>query len=169
MKDIEFINEQLKKTIGDRLYRHCTNVMNTSAELAKQYNVPIEKAKIAGLLHDCGKLLNKDIGDLEHASLGVEIASQSYGIEDKEILDAIFYHTTGRENMTMLEKIVYLADKIEPDRNYENVDKIRELAYNDIDKAIIMSLENTLNYLKSINVVIDEATIKTLEYLKNNI
>ena len=167
MKDLEFIKTDLKKSVGDKLYIHCINVMNTAVELADCYNVSLEKSKIAGLLHDCGKLYNKNIGNLEHAVLGGKIAFEKYGIEDKEILDAILYHTTGRPNMTMLEKIIYLADKIEPNRKYDGVEELRSLAYVNIDNAIIKSLENTFNYLNSKKIEIDEKSLETYNYLKN--
>lgn len=167
MKDIEYIKEDLKKSVGEKLYIHCTNVMNTAIDLASYYNVSTEKAMIAGLLHDCGKLLNQKIGNLEHAVLGSEIAAAKYEVTDTEVINAILFHTTGRENMTMLEKIIYIADKIEPNRKYNGVDSIRELAYENIDKAIIKSLENTFEYLKSKNIEIDSKSFTTYEFLNN--
>ncbi len=168
MKDIEQIKEDLKKSVGDKLYIHCVNVMNTAVDLAVYYKVDIEKARIAGLLHDCGKLYNKNIKNLEHAGLGAEIVKDKYGVEDKEIINAILYHTTGRENMTMLEKIVYIADKIEPNREYDVVDEIRELAYSNMDKAIMKSFESTFRYLKAKNVYIDKQSLDSYEFIKNN-
>lgn len=167
MKDIEYIKKELKESIGDKLYIHSVNVMNTAIDLATFYKVNVEKACIAGLLHDCGKLYNKNIGNLEHASLGAEIAKDKYEIEDKEIIEAILYHTTGRKNMTMLEKIIYLADKIEPNRSYDGLDKIREMVYLNIDKAIIKSFESTFGYLKAKNVYIDKKSLDSYEFLKN--
>lgn len=165
MKDLDTIKQKLQLTIGDRLLRHSVNVMDTAVDLAKHYGVDIEKARIAGVLHDCGKLKNKNIGNLEHSKLGCEIATTEYGVNDEEILDAIKYHTTGRENMTMLEKIVYIADKIEPDRNYDGVESIRELAYKNIDDSIIKSLNNTFNYLKQKGIEVDKSSEETLNYL----
>ena len=169
MKDIEYIKEDLKKSVGEKLYIHCTNVMNTAIDLALKYNISTDKAMLAGLLHDSGKLLNQKVGNLEHAFLGSEIAKNKYGINDIDVINAILYHTTGRENMTMLEKITYLADKIEPNRRYDGVETIRELAYTNIDKAIIMSLENTFDYLKSKNIAIDNKSLLTYDFLKKSI
>ncbi len=168
MKDIEYIKEDLKKSIGEKLYIHCVNVMNTAADLAARYKEDVEKAKIAGLLHDCGKLLSQNIKNLEHAGLGAEIAKSKYGVEDEEIIDAILCHTTGKENMTMLDKIIYIADKIEPNRKYEGLEEIRELAYSNIDRAVIKSLENTFKYLKSKNEDIDNQSLVSYEFLKNS-
>ncbi|QSX06968.1 bis(5'-nucleosyl)-tetraphosphatase (symmetrical) YqeK [Sedimentibacter sp. zth1] len=166
MVDIEQMQIKLKTQIGEKLFFHCNNTMNTAKELALFYGVDTEQASIAGLLHDCGKL--KNIGSLEHAALGSKLANTEYNIEDKEILDAILYHTTGRKNMTMLEKIIYISDKIEPNRHYYGVAELRKLVYNDIDYAIIKSLENTFSYLKSKDIEIDKQSIDTLEYLKCN-
>lgn len=167
MKDMEYIKKDLKESIGDKLYIHCVNVMNTAVDLAVFYKVDVEKTRIAGLLHDCGKLYNKNIKNLEHAGLGAVIAKDKYEIEDKEIIDAILYHTTGRKNMTMLEKIIYLADKIEPNRSYDGLDEIRELAYSNIDKAIMKSFESTFKFLKAKNVYIDKQSLDSYEYIKN--
>jgi predicted HD superfamily hydrolase involved in NAD metabolism len=167
MKDIEYIKKDLKESIGNKLYNHCVNVMNTAVDLAVHYKVDVEKARISGLLHDCGKLYNKNIGNLEHADLGAEIAKGKYDVEDNEIINAILYHTTGRENMTMLEKIVYIADKIEPNRSYDRVDEIREMAYSNIDKAIMKSFESTFGYLRAKKVHIDKKSLDSYEFLKN--
>ena len=105
--------------------------------------------------------------DLTHSFLGAKIAETEYGITDSEILDAIAYHTTGRPDMSLLEKIVFIADYIEPNRDYfEGLDKVRELAYEDIDKAVITSLENTINYNKKKKRLIHPLGIAALEYLK---
>ncbi len=169
MKDIEYIKEDLKKSIGEKLYGHCVNVMNTAVDLADFYKVDVEKARLAGLLHDCGKLINQRIGNLEHAGLGAEIAKSKYEIADEEIYNAILYHTTGRVNMTTLDKIIYIADKIEPNRKYDGVDELRDLAYSNIDKAIIKSFENTFDYLKSKDIEIDKQSIDSYEYLKKQV
>ncbi len=169
MKSIEYIKEDLKKSIGEKLYIHSINVMNTAVDLASYYNISTEKAELAGLLHDSGKLLNQNVGNLEHAVYGSKIAANKYEINDTDVINAILYHTTGRENMTMLDKIIYIADKIEPNRKYDGVELLRELAFTNIDKAIIKSLESTFEYLKSKNIEIDSKSITTYEFLKNNI
>ena len=168
-KEYIYIKEDLKKSIGERLYKHCVNVMNTAADLAQKYGVSTQKAKTAGLLHDCGKLLNQNVKNLEHAFTGSNIAASKYGVDDTNVLDAILYHTTGREDMTMLEKIIYISDKIEPDRSYEGVEEIRKLAFSNIDAAIVKSLEITFKYLESKNIEIDKQSLLTYEYLKRKI
>jgi len=163
--DTEQIKIVLEKSIGTKLYGHCIRTMEESMKLAQVYNVNIEKAKIAGLLHDCGKLSDKEIDNLNHADIGAETAKRIYNIVDIDILNAIRYHTTGREAMSLLEKIIYIADKIEPNRNYEDVEEIRKLAYNNINKAIIKSLMSTISFVKLRKLELNEESLKTLNYL----
>lgn len=164
MIDFQKAVDRLRETVGDKTCNHCINVMNEAVKLAKFYNIDEEKAGIAGLLHDCGKFRNTG-DDLTHASLGAQLASSNYGVEDVDILNAIRYHTTGREAMTQLEKIVFIADKIEVNRSYKGVEELRHLAYYDIDKAIIKSIESTIEYVKQKNSVVDIESVKTLNYL----
>ena len=151
------------------------------------YQYDIKKAEIAGLLHDYAKcnddntLLLKckefhiDITEIEskspyllHTKLGAFYARERFGIQDSEILDAITYHTTGRPNMSMLEKIVFTADYIEPSRRMiPKLDEIRKVSFQNIDLAVYMILENTLNYLKkNKDKLIDPMTENAYEYYK---
>lgn len=174
-----WIYEELKKDIGTERYSHSINVMNTSIELAKLYNCSIEEAKIAGLLHDCGKFQDKikilkmvDEFDiildnvmkkntaLAHGPLGVAIAKSKYNISNPNILNAIRYHTTGREEMTLLEKIVFIADLIEPSRNFQGVEEMRKLAYENLDESIILALN------KNIQFVIEKKNLLHLDTIK---
>lgn len=159
------IKLKLQKSVSNKTYEHCLRTMDEAVKLATRYNVDKEKAKIAGLLHDCGKLLNENIDNILHSKFGSELAKSNYSVEDIDILNSIRYHTTGREAMTMLEKIVYIADKIEPYRNYPGVEEIRSLAYDDIDKAIIKSLMSTIEYVKQRNLQLDIESVKSLKYL----
>lgn len=158
----------LKEKIKEKRYYHILRVAETAVKFAKIHDVSVEDAYIAALLHDCAKgnedyylekyssLISVRWKDLEedlkeekliHAPLAALIAEEEFGIEDKEILDAITYHTTGKMNMTKLEMVVFLADKLEPERNYEGIDRIRELALEDLEKAMILSFDNTIQYL----------------------
>ncbi|MDR7857080.1 bis(5'-nucleosyl)-tetraphosphatase (symmetrical) YqeK [Tissierella sp.] len=175
---------KLIETIGENRYSHSLRVMETAVKLAMTYNVDLEKTRIAGILHDCGKIRNEtyllkrtdDFGiildksmeynhELIHGPLGAEIAKVEYGIEDIEILDAIYYHTTGRENMSTLDKIIYIADYIEPKRNFEGVEKVRDMAFSDINQSIIMAMEKTISFLIKNNKLIHPNTIKARNYL----
>lgn len=163
--NIEQIKIELEKSVGTKLFGHCVRTMEEAVKLAKVYNVDIDKAVIAGLLHDCGKLWDKQTDNLRHAKVGAELAKKIYNVEDVDILNAIRYHTTGREAMSLLEKIIYIADKIEPNRNFEGVEEMRDLAYNNINEAIIKSLMSTISYVKNRNMELDTDSLKTLNYL----
>jgi predicted HD superfamily hydrolase involved in NAD metabolism len=164
--NIEELKEMLGKNINPRLLCHCIGTMEEAERIALKYGADPEKAKKAGLLHDCAKSKGSDSDNLLHSKKGAQLARTLYNIDDDEILDAIRFHTTGREGMTLLEKIIFIADKIEPSRNYEGVEELRSLAYKDIDEAIILSLTNTINYVKKRNLHLDDDSVKTLEFLK---
>ena len=100
-----------------------------------------------------------------HAKLGSCLAREDYEIEDQEILDAIQYHSTGRENMTMLEKIIFTADYIEPGRQQApSLKEIRETAFRDMDDALVWILHDTLEYIKLQKAELDPTTWKAYEY-----
>ena len=175
----KWIYDKLKGDIGDKRYNHSIGVMNTSIELANIYGCSIEKVALAGLLHDCGKLqgeinllkiandfdiildnVMKKNKELIHGPLGEAIAKKEYNITDETILSAIRYHTTGRENMSLIEKIVFIADIIEPSRSFEGVEEIRELAYNDIDNSILQATNGTIKFIIDRGNLIHLDTIK---------
>lgn len=177
--------EKLKEDIGQKRYIHSIGVMNTSMELAKIYKADEEKAKIAGLFHDCAKFREKrnllkmatefDIildnvmernVELIHGPLGAEVAKRIYNIYDEEILSAIRYHTTGKEDMSILDKIVFIADYIEPNRKFEGVEEVRQLAYRDLDKSLIKAMDNTIVFVVKSGDLIHLDTIKARNYLK---
>jgi len=178
------IRKDLKQKLDKKRYTHTLGVAYTAASLAMAHGESIEKAYLAGLLHDnakciphnekidlCGKYglfindAEKSNPDLLHAKLGAKLAKDIYKIEDEEICSAICYHTTGKPGMTMLEKIVYLADYIEPNRKpLKQIEEIRYLAFREIDEAILIVLKNTISYLKEKNVTLDEQTIETYQF-----
>ncbi len=189
----EFRLEKLKKKLRRQLdkprYEHTLGVMYTAAALAMYYHVNIEKAFLAGLLHDCAKgipgekkiRLCKKYGlpvnaaekrnpGLLHAKLGAYIAAAKYKVDDSEILDAIRYHTTGRPNMTLLDKIIYIADYIEPGRfEAPNLEEARHLAFVDIDDCLYMILKDSLEYLRTRSEAIDPLTEETFQYYQEEI
>lgn len=164
---LEEIKEKLKKNIKYDRYIHSINVMNTAISLARLYNVDENKAALAGILHDCAKDFQKEDAyelyerfisvetdeikksqpGLLHGFVGAYVAETYYGIKDKEILNAIKFHTTGKENMNMLEKIIIISDYIEPGRNFSSVDDIRKLATKDIDSALVRAFDSTIRYV----------------------
>lgn len=179
----------LKKYLDANRYEHTKGVMYTAACLAMRYGEDLEKAQLAGLLHDCAKCIpdTKKIKIcikhqipmteteqknpfLLHAKVGAYIAKEKYGVADQEILNAIACHTTGKPDMTLLEKIIYIADYIEPMRNKApNLTYIRKLAFEDIDRALFKILSDTLTYLKREPKNLDSMTIQAYEYYKEQI
>ena len=185
-KDIEKIQKKLKRKLSDSRYQHTLGVAYTSGCLAMKYELNINMAIVAGLLHDCAKYMSGeemlecakkaklemsnteyDKPDLLHAKLGAYYAYKKYAIEDEEILSAIRCHTTGKPDMSLLEKIVYISDYIEPGRDkMPRLEEIRRVAFEDIDKCLMMILEDSVAYLKASNMKIDDTTLKTYEYYK---
>lgn len=183
---IKDLKKELKKQMDESRFEHTLGVMYTSGALAMRYEYDLERAMLAGLLHDCAKCMpnakklkmaekhHLEISNLErknpfmlHAKIGALLAKKKYDIEDEEILDAIRWHTTGRPNMTLLDKIVYVADYIEPKRDKApNLQEIRKLAFVDLDKALFKILEDTLSYLNEANGDTDDMTQMTYDYYK---
>lgn len=181
---IKDLKKDLKKEMDDSRFEHTLGVMYTCASLAMCYGYDLDKAMLAGLMHDCAKCMpnakklkmaekhNLEITDLErknpfmlHAKLGAFLAKKKYDIEDPEILDAIRWHTTGRPEMTLLDKIVYIADYIEPKRDKApNLSEIRQMAFQDLDRTLIKILEDTLGYLGDSSEHVDSMTKKTYDY-----
>lgn len=189
MKDkIDEIRKELEKQMTPERYQHTIGVMYTGAALAMRYDADIKKTMLAGLLHDCAKTVNyprekllilcreQNIPisesesvkpELLHAKAGAYLANQRYGISDPEILNAIIAHTTGRPEMTLLDKIIYIADFIEPGRDEaSNLPIVRNMAFVDLDACLLRILEDTLSYLKEKKDIIDPMTVKTYNYYK---
>lgn len=184
LNNIEEIQKKLKSKLKSSRYQHTLGVSYTAGALAMKYSIDIDKAVIAGLLHDCAKYMPADEmlkastkyglniskaeyakPDLLHAKLGAYFARKKYQIEDDEVLSAIRYHTTGKPDMTTLEKIVYIADYIEPFRDkMPRLDIIRKTAFEDLDACLRMILEDSVAYLNASKMEIDDTTIKTYEY-----
>lgn len=184
--DLPKMEKKLKKYLDKNRFIHTQGVMYTCASLAMVYDVDMEKAQVAGLLHDCAKCIPNDkklsmckknhipVSDFErenpfllHARLGAYLASKKYRVWDESILSAITYHTTGRPMMRPLEKIVFIADYIEPHRNKApNLAAIRKMAYQDLDECTYMILRDTLKYLKANPNDIDTATEDAFTYYK---
>ena len=181
MELIEKMQEDLKETLSERRYEHSIGVMEMAGELAKIYGVDIETAKIAGLLHDNAKEIPDDgmlkyveknkieINEFEknnikilHGKIGSDIAKKKYGISE-QIQKAIEYHTTTNPNMDTLAKIVYVSDKVELTRKSEkyDIESERKLAKIDLDKALLLIINNTTKYLIDNNKMIALETIET--------
>lgn len=183
---IEKIQRKVKRYLDENRYNHTLGVMYTAGALAMCHGVNIENAMIAGLLHDCAKCIPSDkkikickknniqIKEVEmanpgllHAKIGAFFAETKYHITDPEILDAIRSHTTGQPDMTDIQKIVYIADYIEPNRRpLPNMPVVRKLAFENLDQCIYRLLEDSLSYLKSRKIPIDPQTEETYNFYK---
>ena len=186
MFDLEKINSKLKTQLPPSRYNHSLGVMYTSASLAMRYDENLDEAMVAGLLHDCGKGLNIDeqiekcekygillnnkdfeISGLIHTKLGAYLAEHEYEVKNKGILGAILCHATGRPNMTILEKIVYISDYIEPNRgdNWWTND-VRSVAFINIDYAVFKCTELKIYSLKEAGKKVNSDALKTLDFYK---
>lgn len=187
--DITKIRKAMEKEQDAKRYEHTLGVAYTAAALAMCNDVNTEDAIVAGLLHDCAKCLSNDkklsmcekrnitISEVErknpsllHAKLGSILAMEEYHVDDIDIINAIMNHTTGRPGMSVLEKIIFIADYIEPGRNKaKNLEMIRKMAFEDLDTALLKILEDTLMYLEESKEEIDDMTQKTYDFYKVNV
>ncbi len=174
----EEILKRLTELLPEKRYIHSLGVERTAVELAERFGADIPKASTAALVHDCAKgfsekellSLSRHYGlefdpyyleepELIHGALGAEIARERFGVLDKEVLSAIAYHTTGKKDMTLLEKIIYLADLIEPGRDYPGVQGIREKAMSDLDEALLTAFQSVISYVLANRNVLHPRTI----------
>ena len=165
---IEEMRALLQQSLKPKRYEHSIRVYETALKMAEQFQADKEKVALAALLHDCGRQVPKEASVakatelgipvdpveeaqpiLLHAKLGVYYAVHKYGVDanEKEVLDSIRYHSTGTADMTETAKIVFLADLIEPGRDFEGVEAIREASFQDLDRGMFLSYDNTIRYL----------------------
>ena len=183
MLSIEEIKLYLKANLVEKRYIHTLGVADTAKKLAKLNGISEEKAEIAGLAHDVAKNLSKvkmkeiinehniilseveeNNANLWHSIIGPIEAKDKLGIEDEEILDAIRWHTTGKEHMSILTKIIYIADMIEPSRNFEGVEDIRKVTFEDLDMGVYYGLTHSIEFLLIKNLLIDENSMRARNY-----
>ncbi len=180
------MEEKLKKALSERRYNHSLGVMETAVHLAELFGADVEKARLCGLLHDCAKDIEKSVmpemcealgvpldeikreqRSLIHADLGAKLAETEYGVSDEEVLDAIRYHTLGRPNMTLLEKIIYVADFVEPTRKeFPGLSELRELSVLDIDLAMYRAVDSCIAHVQRQGKTVHSQSIETREFYK---
>ena len=178
---------RLRKELDEDRYQHTLGVMFTASSLAMCHGADIQKAECAGLLHDCAKCIPNErklklcqeygieVSKTElkaqyllHSKLGAYLAKEQYGVTDEDVLSAIRWHTTGRPNMSVLEKIIFIADYIEPARyKAANLSTIRALAFRDLNQTVLRILEDTLHYLDKGHGEIDEMSRSAFRYYYN--
>lgn len=180
----------LSSTLPPKRYTHTLGVAYTAASLAFCHEVEPERARLAGMLHDCAKYFSGEEmlalcrayqielnpaeqanTELLHSKLGAYLARERYGVRDEEILSAIRYHTTGKPDMTALEKIVYIADYIEPQRHMDcfpySLAEIRQISFQNLDRGLLMILTNKIQYLQNSQAIVDEMTNRTYQYYQS--
>lgn len=188
-KDLQRLRRKISKVQDDKRFEHTLGVEFTAAALAMRFGYSVDDARLAGILHDCAKCLSDnrllqicvdkgiEISDIErrnpyllHGKVGACLAETKYEISGDTVLNAIRYHTTGRPGMSGLEKIIFIADYIEPGRKKANrLQEIRAMAFENLNRAVVWILEDTISYLRQSSGEIDEMSRKTLEYYKTEI
>lgn len=180
MSEFGEIEEQIKESLSEKRFLHTLSVANEAKRLAKHYNADENAAYLAGLVHDCAKEIPKDEAferlkgfgyepdsdmllcpGLWHGPLGMFVARERFGIDNTDVLNAVCYHSTGRADMSLLEKIIYLADFIEPLRSFDGVEEVRELAYKDIDAAALCEAEEVIVFTIEKHKYIHPNTLRT--------
>ena len=175
--------DEMRRTLQSRLkksrFAHSIGVADTAVKLAKRFGVDEEKAYIAGLLHDCAREFENDelpaeaakrgieIGEVEremplllHSYIGAMMIKEIYGVDDPEISQAIWRHTVGGRNMTKLDKIIYFADMIEPNRDYPGVNELRQLAQTaDLDEILLTAMSESIKFIIFKNSLIHPDTV----------
>ena len=184
MEDLEArINKDIKTKLSEDRYIHSIGVMEKAEELALHYGLDTRKARLIGLAHDIAKQMTIEeieeyIGEygieldeverintsLIHAKIGADICKREYDFDD-EMVNAIKYHTTGRPEMSLMEKIIFIADKIEENRNYIGIERRRKLALEDIDEVIIETIDYTTQYCIEKKDLIHPNSINARNYL----
>lgn len=184
MVSIDEAYDYVKGCLDDKRFLHTLGVISVAKKLAIANGISEEKAEIAALCHDIAKYTKVDESlrlfkenniilsmeeentkELWHSILAPIVSREKLGIEDKEILDAMRWHTTGRENMTTLEKIIYISDMIEPSRVFPGVEEIREATIKDLNKGVLLGLNHSITYLINQGAMIDINSIKARNYL----
>lgn len=187
LSEQERLRKAMEKELSSGRYIHTMGVAYTASCLAMAHGESMESAMVAGLLHDCAKSMHgseliaicekahlnvtaverSNPTALLHAKAGAYLAEHKYDVTDWDILNAIRYHTTGRPDMSKLEKIIYIADYIEPGRKQlAGLEMIRRIAYQDLDWTMEHILVNTLAYLRTTDGQVDDMTVKTYEFYR---
>jgi predicted HD superfamily hydrolase involved in NAD metabolism len=182
--NMEYIKEKLEKKLSHKRYMHSVNVMNSSVQLAQKYGEDLEKAALAGLLHDCARdmeekkafelcekygIIIDEISQLQpvllHGHLGAHLAREEFGVECPGILKAIDNHTLGIPGMDLLSRIIFVADYIEPGRTFPEAEAIRKAVLEDLDQAMVMGMDSTIKYILKKGELLHPDTVNTRNWL----
>lgn len=180
--------ERYRKAILEKLspqrYQHSLQVVDTALKMAQNLQLNTEQVYLAALLHDYAKDMAGELllaiarekglltchveevqPDLLHGSVGAWLCEYELGIQDPEVLHAIRYHTTGNVQMSSLEVIIYLADLIEPGRNYEGVKELRDICQQDLEAGLLFAFDATLKYVLKRKMLIHPQTVEARNWL----
>lgn len=181
------IEKYVKSHLSDKRWNHTVNVVSEAEKLCQMYGGDMEKCVTAAIFHDVVKELpNEELNalvrkfgfdekyidspNLSHGKIAAALLKHEWGIDDEDIINAVSYHTTGRAGMSKTEKIVFIADAIEPTRVYNGVEAIRKATYEDLDRGCLKSLTDTVEHLKEKGVsYIDEDTLRAREWFEEQI
>lgn len=183
---LEELRDRVRKRMREKRYIHTLGVEGKAVELAEKYGADIEKCRIAAILHDVAKEMQIDkmkdicqknfseelskedmeINEILHGFAGCIIARDEFGITDEDILNGIKYHTVGKRGLSLLGRIIYIADGIEKNRDYPAVDEIRREVEKDLDKGIILEIDRKVEYLTERKGKIHKNTVEMREWLK---
>ncbi|WP_422123106.1 bis(5'-nucleosyl)-tetraphosphatase (symmetrical) YqeK [Planococcus sp. X10-3] len=172
----------VKKRLPDNRYGHVVGVLNTATALAIRFGVAQEKAQVAAILHDVAKFSDREWmksiiekenmdpllleyhSELWHAPVGAYVAASEFGVTDEDVLNAIRYHTTGRAGMSDLEKVIYIADLVEPNRKFKGVEELRQLKEQGLDVMMEACVKHSIDFLVSKNQPVYPDSLKCYEY-----
>ena len=180
------ITEYIERNMTEKRRIHTYAVAEEAKKLARRYGEDVEKAELAALFHDFFRGMTEPVlncyvrqlglspvylnnANLAHGKIAAILMERDYHVRDRDIINAVSYHTTGRADMSKLEKIIYLADAIEPSRSYPGVEEIRELAFENLDEACLLSLSRCVDYVEGKGLYLDQDTVKARDFLINNI
>lgn len=181
---IKQLDDFIKVRLNEKRYRHTMGVVETASKLAERYGADTEKAYVAALFHDACKNLDIDemnslvekyhIGEvyidkpqLAHSKLAAAILKDRFGVDDEDILNAISYHTTGRAEMSLLEKIIYISDAVEPNRSYPKAEKFNRLAFEDLDRAGYEIADNAIRLVTEAGMYLDQDSVAARDWFRS--
>ena len=177
--------DMVRRTLSPKRFLHTMNVKKLAVRMAQHYGVDTEKAALAAVLHDSAKELPRtellqimqDNAIIKkgtqnrpepvwHGICAAILAKTQWNVQDEEILSAIACHTTGKENMSKLDKILFLADMTSAERDYPGVEELRSLEMRNLDKAMIQALKMTISFVEQKNAIADPESAKALAWLQ---
>lgn len=184
--DRELLEDFIRTNLKESRYRHSMGVEEMAVRLARLHGADVDKAAFAGRYHDLAKNFDTETMDayirkydlpeyllgnnaLAHSKVGAAILEHEFGVTDEQILDAVRYHTTARKEMTLLEELIFVADVVEDNRTYSDLDYYQDLAYRDLDQACLEILEYTIGDLTAKGREIDRDTLEARDWVLQKI